>query len=199
MVDSADLRKEISAYLGTKRTKILDKFTKEDWKFFKDIELDLNESYFVKGDKTKLLKFEAYYLFICAYRKPLYKNYMLTDYANILSSSNSDDYDDVGVDRELVILYMHDLPTGVGNSVGWLTVTILNKVANRNRQGNKTIILSERSFIPFQDSKEFKVIDLGGAAVASQAAEVAKEVVNENSQGHETKEMGNVTQEIYKM
>ena len=181
MSDSSSLRKEISAYLGVERTKILDKFNKEDWDYFDHLKINTKESYFIKGSQEKLKKFEAYFLFLCAYSKPLYKNYLVADYANILSSPvDSEAIDEVGIDRELVILYMHNVQMGVGNTVGWIVTTVLNKIANRNRQNMITLILSERDFVPFQDSQELKTINLGGATHLAEVKSAAK-VVSENN------------------
>ena len=184
MGNSSNLREEISAYLGAERTEILDNFKKEDWDYFDHLKIDTKVSYFVKGSKEKLKKFEAYFLFLCAYNKPLYKNYLIADYAKIISSpADSEDEDEVGIDRELVILYMHNVQMGVGNTVGWIITTVLNKVANRNRQRMTTLILSERDFVPFQDSEELKAINLGGATSVIEAKNAAKTVSENHSQG----------------
>lgn len=210
MTKNSDLRAEISAYLGKTRTLILDKLTKKEWETFEKLKINPRNSYFVKGDKEALKKFEAYFLFLCAYSKPLYKNYLFEDYARLISNLNNvststnDDLDEIGIDRELVILYIHDVQMGVGNTTGWLTVTVLNKIANRNRQGNITLVLSERDFVAFQDSTELKCIDLGGATLVAKASEILegivkkKEVEKENGTSVNTaqKEISNITKSM---
>lgn len=179
MVDNSDLRAEISAYLGKVRTGILDMFSKQDWDLFEGLNINPKKSYFVKGSKAKLKKFEAYFLFLCAYNKPLHKSYLFEEYARILSApvnSENNDLDEVGVDRELVILYLHDVQMGIGNTTGWITVTVLNKIANRNRQGNVTLVLSERDFIPLQNTTELEYVNLGGATSIIQAGEIAEKI-----------------------
>lgn len=178
------LREEIAAYLGTEKTKILDNFKPEDWKKFQELQLNTKKSYFVKGTSKRLKKFEAYFLFLCAYKKPLYKRYLIEEYKDILTApvNNSDDLDEVGVDRELVFLYMHNVEMGVGNTTGWVTITILNKIANRNRHGNSTVVLSERDFPAFQSTEELEVIDLGGASTSAQASAIAENIKKSKEQ-----------------
>lgn len=176
MTDDSELRAEISAYLGEKRTKILDHLSHAEWEDFKSKNIDTKKSYFVKGSRPKLKKFEAYFLFLCAYAKPLYKKYLFEEYARILSAPVTEDLneDEIGIDRELVILHIHDVQMGIGNTTGFYTVTVLNKIANRNRQGNKTLVLSERDFPVFQNTTELNYIDLGGSSAVAQAAEIAE-------------------------
>lgn len=192
MTGNSDLRAEISAYLGKTRTLILDILTEKEWETFKALKINPKRSYFVKGNKPILKKFEAYFLFLCAYNKPLYKNYLFEDYAKLISTSNTvsnnnsnvnDDLDEVGIDRELVILYMHDVQMGLGNTTGWLTVTVLDKIANRNRQGSVTLVLSERDFVAFQDTSELKYIDLGGATIVAKASEIAESIGKKKEEG----------------
>lgn len=182
--DIRSLREEIAAYLGTEKTKILDNFKPEDWKKFQELQLSTKKSYFVKGTPKRLKKFEAYFLFLCAYKKPLYKRYLIEEYKDILTApaNNSDDLDDVGVDRELIFLYMHNVEMGVGNTTGWVTITILNKIANRNRHGNPTVVLSERDFPAFQSTEELEVIDLGGASISAQASAIAENIKKSKEQ-----------------
>lgn len=178
--DAKLLRDEISAYLGTDKTRILDDFSDEDWKKFQNLHINAERSYFVKGSPKRLKKFEAYFLFLCAYKKPLYNKYLVEDYKDILTApmkANSEEFDEIGADRELIFLYMHNVEMGVGNTTNFVTVTILNKIANRNRQGNVTVILSERDFPAFQNTSELNTIDLGGASVTAQASAIAESIV----------------------
>lgn len=188
MSNDSELRAEISAYLGEKRTKILDYLPQAEWDDFKNRNINLKKSYFVKGSKAKLKKFEAYFLFLCAYAKPLYKNYLFEEYARILSAPVTEDLneDEIGIDRELVILYIHDVQMGVGNTTGFYTVTVLNKIANRNRQGNITLVLSERDFPAFEGTTELSYIDLGGASKSAQAGEIAKKMAENKEKNKET-------------
>ena len=191
MTDNSDLRDEISAYLGKIRTAILDVMPQKDWDTFKKLKINPKKSYFVKGTKAKLKKFEAYFLFLAAYEKPLYKNYLFEEYAKILTApANDTEMDEygIGIDRELIILYIHDVQMGVGNTTGWLTVTVLNKIANRNRQGNTTIVLSERDFVGFQNTPELIYIDLGGATCNAQLSEIAEDIANKNKEKDKVKD-----------
>ena len=175
MTDNSDLKEEILVYLGKGRSKVLKTLTKDDWTNFSKLRINPKKSYFVKGSPEKLKKFEAYFLFLCAYRKPLFKKYLLEDYVQILSSpanGNSEDLNDISIDKELILLYMPNMALGFGNTDGWVTVTILKKVANRNRQGNTTLILSERNFFPFQNTPELISIDIGGSAYNYQCEEI---------------------------
>ena len=181
--DSESLRKEISAYLGEEKTKILDNFTEKDWKFYQGLHVDISKSYFVKGSLKKLKKFEAYYLFLSAYKKPLYRKYILSNYVSLLmntSTNESETEDELGLTRELVILAIHDCAVGVGNAETLMTITTLNEIANRNRIGCRTLILSERTYQVFQDSPELEVIDLGGAIVPYGKAQVDEFIKNKD-------------------
>ena len=181
--DAKLLRDEIAAYLGTDRTKILDNFKDDDWKKFQGLHVNPKCSYFVKGSPKRLKKFEAYFLFLCAYKKPLYNRYLIEEYKDILTApmkANSEELDEIGSDRELIFLYMHNVEMGVGNTTGFVTVTILNKIANRNRQGNVTVVLSERDFPAFQNTAELKVIDLGGASITAQASAIVENIVKKS-------------------
>ena len=164
MANSAKLtRAEISAYLGKERTKILDDFKEKEWEQFGALELDPRKSYFVLGNKSNLPKFEAYFLFLCGFEKPLYRKYMIMEYAELLRpSTGQDDSLNVGVDNELVILYSHNVDMGIGNTDLWVYKSVLSKIVSRNREGNPTIVLSERAVALFQNSGEMEVIDLGG-------------------------------------
>ena len=157
-------REEVSKYLGAERTKILDNFKSEDWNRFQKLKINPEKSYFFTGKKSDLKKLEAYFLFLCGYKKPFHKTYLIHEYADILSTpATVQDVDIVGVDRELIFLYVHSEPMGIGNTETWVFSTILNKIASRNRQGNPTVILSERSIPQFQNNSELTFIDLGGS------------------------------------
>lgn len=166
MANSSKLiREEIVRYLGPERTEILDKFKPKDWEKFQKLNLDSGSSYFFKGSQKGLKKAEAYFLFLCGYKKPFYKTYFIHDYASILSTpANVElELDAIGVDNELIILYAHSEPLGFGSTEAWVFSTILGKIASRNRQGHPTIILSERDIPQFQGNQELTYIDLGGS------------------------------------
>lgn len=183
MANSAELtRAEISAYLGEKRTEILDNFKEKEWEYYESFQLDPHQSYFALGDKDSLAKFEAYFLFLCGFEKPLYKKYMILEYSELLrADSNQDESLNMGVDNELVILYSHNVDMGIGNTDLWVYKSVLNKVVCRNREGNPTLILSERAVSLLQNSGEMKVVNLGGGIEEISVADALNDLKKESS------------------
>ena len=84
----------------------------------------------------------------------------ITDYASELTTGTKDDYG-LNVDQDLIFLYIHKHSIStLGRSETWLTETVLNKVASRNRDGLITVILSEIRVPLLEDSAEIEVINL---------------------------------------
>ena len=85
-----------------------------------------------------------------------YSYRMLTEYLRTLGEGT---VDDIVVD-ELLFLYSHDNESyRTDASVAWVTSTILNEVANRNRKQLITILLSEKSIPELESSSEFELIN----------------------------------------
>ena len=182
MANSSKLtREEISKYLGEERTKVLENFTEKDWNFYASLKINPEKSYFFEGSASKLKKAEAYFLFMCGYKKPFHKTYLINEYANILSAPIGADVDAIGIDRELVILYAHSIEMGYGNTEAWVFTTVLNKIASRNRQNNPTLVLSERSILPFRNTDELEYVNLGNSKNVVQTAEAAQGAAQNSS------------------
>jgi hypothetical protein len=63
----------------------------------------------------------------------------------------------------------------------WLVETVLNKVANRNRDGLTTVILSEINMPTLESSGELVVINLSGAVVSNRKEYVLKKIKTEGT------------------
>lgn len=160
------VKEEAVAYIGEKRANLLEAFTDTDWENYDKLNLDYsNQSYFVRGSKEALEKFEAFYLVHCNYEKPLYASYFLSEYiAHVGSIINTPETDDVSfAEKDVLFLYVHDNLLSTGNSEAWVFTTALNKITNRNRLGFRTIVLSERNVGLLCNSKELCNIMLGGS------------------------------------
>ena len=71
----------------------------------------------------------------------------------------------MNIDQDLIFLYIHEYSVSeLGRSEAWLTGTILNKVASRNRDGLVTLILSEVKIPSLAGSPELEVINLSEVA-----------------------------------
>lgn len=173
MANKATLdREEITAYIGEERAALLSSFTPEDWDRFSKFNIDLDKSYFVRGSKENLDKFEAFFLMCCGYKKPLYAKYLLSEYiAHVGPVIITEDSDVSFSEKDLLILYLHNNLLGTGNSEAWVFTAALNKITNRNRLGFKTLILSERNVNLFDTSSELVNIKLAG----SKAVQTPKE------------------------
>ena len=173
MSKDLDLSKQIRLYLGKTNWDNLKKASPKEHAMFQKQLIDLEQSYIVYGGRNLLLKFKAFYLTRCIKEKPLYMQCYIDEYAIALSSSTKDDYG-LNIDQDLIFLYIHEYSVSdLGRSEAWLTETILNKVASRNRDGLRTIILSEVRVPSLACSAELKVIDFAGVAM--------KEVMNKIS------------------
>ena len=160
------MKEEATAYIGEERSRLLETFTEKDWEGYKKLNLDLSKSYFVRGSKSNLEKFEAYYLMKCVYTKPLFAKYLLSEYAirngGVVYTPDSDD-DLSFAEKDLLFLDVHEHLLGMGNSEAHVFTVALNKITNRARCGFRTIILSERKIDIFYYSPELVNISLGGS------------------------------------
>lgn len=175
MRDKNDLSKQIMLYLGKVNWKYIAKTTEEEQNLFKKQKLDLTKSYVVYGNRDLLLKFKTFYLTRCIKSKPLYVQCYIDEYAAALTSATKDEYG-LNIDQDLVFLYIHEYSVSeLGRSEAWLTQTVLNKVASRNREGLVTIILSEVRVPSLSKSAELNVINLTGVSIKETAETVQKE------------------------
>ena len=155
---------EVTAYIGEERKALLESFTQADWNRFYSLNLDLEKSYFVRGSKEQLKKFEAFYLMRCGYEKPLYASYILSEYIAHVGSVVADAENEVSfAEKDLLLLYVHNNLIGTGNSEAWVFTAALNKITIRNRIGFRTIVLSERNVAMLDSSSELESIRLGGS------------------------------------
>ena len=154
-----ELFKFTRLYLGQNNWEFLKKITKGELQLFQKFPINLNKSYIVYGNEELLNKFKAFYLTRCVKKRPLYSQYFILEYASTLSTNTKDEYG-LNVDQDLIFLYRHNHMQTLGNSETWLLETILNKVAERNREGLVTVILSEQRMSFLEESKEFEVINL---------------------------------------
>lgn len=159
--NSTELFKYARLYLGMENWEFMKKTTPTELKMFQDTNVDIESSYFVKGNELILKKFKAFYLTRCLKKRPLYTQCSIYDYADGLSSADKDEFG-LNVSKDLLFLYMHCHMTDLGRSRQWLTSTVVNKVADRNRIGLVTVILSEVNVPEFEDCGELKVVDFGG-------------------------------------
>lgn len=167
-------------YLGQNNWRFLKKITKSELQLFQKFSIDLNKSYIVYGNKELLNKFKAFYLTRCIKKRPLYSQYFILEYAGTLSANTKDDYG-LNVDQDLIFLYRHNHMQTLGNSETWLLETILNKVAERNREGLVTIILSEQRMTFLEESKELDVINLSEVITNKTLKEALETVKNEGN------------------
>lgn len=160
MSENLELFKFARLYLGQSNWEYMQNTSDGELQLFKKFPINLKQSYIVYGNKDLLNKFKAFYLTRCLKSRPLYTQCFITDYANELTSGTKDDYG-LNVDQDLVFLYIHKHSVStLGRSETWLTETILNKVASRNRDGLVTLILSEVKVPSMEDSSEIEVINL---------------------------------------
>ena len=159
------MKEEATAYMGAERAALLETFTKKDWDDYYKLDLDLDQSYFVRGSKEALDKFTAFYLMRSSYEKPLFAYYFLSEYiAHVGSVIATQDPDEISfTEKDLLFLYVHDNLLGTGNSEAWVFTAALNKITNRNRLGFRTIVLSERNIGLLNSSSELINIRLGGS------------------------------------
>lgn len=165
MNQNLELFKYTRLYLGKVNWNLMKKTSKAELAMFQKVPIDLNKSYFVYGSENILKKFRAFYLTRCIKSKPLYAQYSMIEYASVLSSDVKDEFG-LNIDIELLFLYKHKHAYTIGKSDDWLNETILMKVADRNRDGLVTIILSEASMPVLENSGELTVINFAGITCA---------------------------------
>lgn len=153
-----ELFKYARLYLGVDNWKTMKETSSEELALFKQVNMSLNKSYFIMGNRKLLEKFKAFYLTRCLKKRPLYTQCSLYEYADGMSSADKDEFG-LNVSKELLFLFMHEHVPSLGNSRKWLTETIINKVADRNIKGLVTIILSEVEVEEFEKCGELEVID----------------------------------------
>lgn len=175
VITKKDRDESIELYMGEDNIKHLKSMTEKELTLFKSFKIDVTKSYLVKGSENLLWKFKAFFTAHCAYERLSYATFMLKEYASLLQNSSTDEAFLASSERELLFLYLHSGQSGVGNTEEWMCSTILDRVANRNRKGLITIILSERNIPLLEKAKsEFDVINLGGASVIKKLEEAAK-------------------------
>ena len=181
-VTKKDSDESIEIYLGESNMEYLREITPEEYDLFTSFNLNTKKSYFVKGKEKSLKKFKAFFIALCSFERYSYATAMLKEYIEGLSDKSDEMSSILGVERELLFLYLHREASGVGGTDNWLCTSTIDRVANRKRKGLVTVILSERSVPSFELSKEMKTINLGGFAKPVSISEVAEEVKNSAEQ-----------------
>ena len=178
-----DYTKQVRLYLGKSNWEYIGKTTPAEHALFQKQELDLTKSYIIYGNRDLLLKFKAFYLTRCIKSKPLYMQCYVDEYASALMSNTKDDYG-LNIDQDLIFLYIHEYSVSkLGRSEAWLTETILNKVASRNRDGLVTIVLSEVKVQPLTESPELEVINLSKVIIKESVRTILSESKFVNGEG----------------
>ena len=170
------LENDFERYVGVKVKSILSKTTLEEMKSFESYLEKMKKAYFVKGTKSLLKKFQAYFIAKCASKAYSYSTFMLKKFIEGVTENTSDELFNAGASKDVLFLYLHGEASGIGNTDNWLSTTTIDIVANRTRKGLITVLLSERAVPTMESCKEFKVIDLGGAAKAKEIAQVLESV-----------------------
>ena len=170
-------------YLGERNCNFFKKITKDELKLFQKFPIDINKSYLVYGNTELLNKFKAFYLTRCIKKRPIYSQYFILEYAEALSGNTKDEFG-LGIDQDLIFLYRHNHMQTLGNSETWLRETILNKVAERNRDGLVTIILSEQRMQTLENCGELAVINLSKVVLNKTIQEAAQSTSVEFTSGN---------------
>ena len=82
----------------------------------------------------------------------------------------------MNVDQDLIFLYKNNHEYSFGNSETWLAETTRNKIANRNREGLVTVVLSEIRMPVLEESGELEVINLAGGATSIATKKILESV-----------------------
>ena len=175
MTENLELLKFTRLYLGQTNWELIKKTSESELKLFQKFSIDLNTSYLVLGTEDLLKKYRAFFLTRCIKKRPLYAQYSMHDYASELSSPVKDD-GGLNVDMDLIFLYRHRHLLALGRSEEWLEETVLNKVANRNRDGLVTVILSEVHMPTLENSEEMKIIDFFGVTTSEKKEQVLRKM-----------------------
>lgn len=126
---------------------------KEAWNHFKYLKIDYKQTYLVfSTDYNRLRQFATFYLLLKYAR---FQTVNMYDFASDLTDNKDDLFE-----KEVMILFNHKHEINLGNTENWLLTTILNKTATRNREGYRTLLLTERRLPTMENSGEFKCIDL---------------------------------------
>jgi hypothetical protein len=142
MLNKEEAKESIDSYLGDKEKEVLKTLTPSTLRLFMSKKIQLDKSYYILGTQTLLKQFKAFYLVNCLKEtnRPKYSMQMISDRAQMLSGGATED---LGAD-EVLFLYAHKVGKDIGKTEEWLAKTIVSDVANRNRKGYVTIILTER-------------------------------------------------------
>lgn len=126
---------------------------KNAWNYFKSLNIDYKKTYLVFcTDYERLRQFATFYL-VLKYAR--FQTVNMYDFASDLCDNREDLFE-----KEVMILFNHKHEINLGNTENWLLTTILNKVATRNREGYRTLLLTERRLPTMEKSGEFNCIDL---------------------------------------
>ena len=179
MVDKREVTESIDSYLGEEEKAVLRTLSKNTLKLFLSKRIQLGKSYIVRGTPEILKQFKAFYLVSCNKGTTRFKfgSYMMSEYASTLT--NGDPNGDLVVD-ELLFLYAHKNDIDLGNSETWLAKTIVNSVANRNRKGYATVLLTERDLPLIKQSGELEYINLTTKAIENRNSNTVKAFKEQN-------------------
>ena len=184
MSKDLELFKFARLYLGEENWDLIKKTSEKELNLFKKHAIDLSTSYIVIGNADILNKYRAFYLTRCVKNRPLYMQCSMHKYAEELTSDTKDEYG-LNIDQDLIFLYLHKYNIStLGNSEKWLMETTLNRVADRNREGLVTIILSEVRAPLLESSGELKVINLSGIITSTNQKEALKELLYEDTKSN---------------
>ena len=126
---------------------------KDAWEYFKSLNIDYKKTYLVFcTDYERLRQFATFYL-VLKYAR--FQTVNMYEFASDLCDNSEDLFE-----KEVMLLFNHKHEINVGNTENWLLTTILNKVATRNREGYRTLVLTERRLPTFENSGEFNLLDL---------------------------------------
>lgn len=176
--NDAELCGEVKKFIGDSNLSLVEKTSPKELKLFQKFPIDLNKSYIVFGTPELLRKFKAFFLTRCVKKRPSYSQFSMYEYASALSSATKDEYG-LNIDIELIFLYRHTHTFSFGNSEVWLLETVLNKIADRNREGLSTVILTETRMEYLEESGELIFINLSGNI----ALDERKKVLSSYTQG----------------
>ena len=151
------------------------KLNKKEFELFKKFPIDVNKSYLVYGNTDLLEKFKAFYLTRCIKKRPRYAQFFIREYAETLSGNTKDEFG-LGVDFELLFIYRHNHMQTIGNSELWLCETVLNKIAERNRDGWVTVVLSEQRMPILEKCGELEIINLSKVVLNQTIQEVTQDM-----------------------
>ena len=130
---------------------------KECLEYFKSLNIYNKFSYLVFSENFQTLrKFATFYLILKYVR---FQTVNMYDFASDICDNKDELFE-----KEVMILFNHRHILDVGNTENWLLSTILNKVATRNREGYRTLVLTERRLPTFEKSGEFNFIELRGVS-----------------------------------